>query len=70
VSLTKFRAGLAGGAAAPDPEPLEKEPPAPAAAPAAPAKPLGKLRLIRRLRGGGGAGGRKRHPILRLFGSF
>lgn len=67
VSLTKFRAGLAAVEA--PPAPREKEP-APVA-PAAPqrAKPLGKLRLIRRLRGGGG-GARKRHPILRLFGSF
>jgi hypothetical protein len=71
VSLTKFRAGLAPGVAAPAPAPLEKEPPAPGAVtPAEPqrTKALGKLRLIRRLRGAGA--GRKRHPILRLFGSF
>jgi len=73
VSLTKFRTGLAAGAGAPAPAPLEKEPPEPAGVkPAAPerTKALGKLRLIRRLRGGGGSAGRKRHPILRLFGSF
>jgi len=68
VGLSKFRvrprpAPDQGGAAAPETAP----------APAAPAAPrataLGKLRLVRRQRGGGG-GARKRHPILRLFGSF
>jgi hypothetical protein len=71
VSLTKFRTRAPDPAAAPA-SPVGAEPPPPADAPPVPgppqrAKALGRLRLVRRLRGGGG---RKRHPILRLFGSF
>jgi hypothetical protein len=78
VSLTKFRGGLGPPAARRGARDAEREAAegAPAALASAPAKrakqALGKLRLIRRSRGGGGAsaGARKRHPILRLFGSF
>ena len=76
VSLTKFRGGL-GPPAAPSVAPgAEREAAEHAPAAAAPAKrakqALGKLRLVRRSRGGGAAGAsaRKRHPLLRLFGSF
>jgi hypothetical protein len=73
VSLTKFRGGLAGPPPAREPQPVQAAEPA-AAPPASAAKrgkkALGKLRLIRRMRGGAAGGGRKRHPILRLFGSF
>lgn len=64
VGLTKFRTRPAGAAVVGEdaaPAPAASPPPAPKGA-----RALGKLRLVRRLRGGG----RKRHAILRLFGSF
>ena len=74
VSLTKFRSRAASPEASAAPPPAAgaalptEAPPAPAAEAAQEqrATALGKLRLVRRQRGGG----RKRHPILRLFGSF